>query len=144
MEFKNIFKASAISMALVLAGCGGDINISEGDIDNSTTDNSVDNSVITNPTTPTTPEPSTPDDSLPGEASSFLSNQVSTKIKDVFWEDVLIINSTVSQAKRTSYWMDIFTGKAKIYIFRYYTRYFYWCSNKITYRKLHNTGYIIS
>lgn len=46
----------------------------------------------------------------------ILSNQVSTKIKDVFWEDVLIINSTVSQAKRTSYWMDIFTGKAKIII----------------------------
>lgn len=46
----------------------------------------------------------------------ILSNQVSNKIKEVFWEDVLIINSTVSAAKRTNYWMDIFTGKAKIII----------------------------
>ena len=32
MELKQLFKASAIATALVLAGCGGDINISEGDI----------------------------------------------------------------------------------------------------------------
>ena len=36
MELMNIFRASAIATALVLAGCGGDININEGDIDNST------------------------------------------------------------------------------------------------------------
>jgi primosomal protein N' (replication factor Y) len=46
----------------------------------------------------------------------ILSNQLSTKIKQVFWDDVLIINSTVSAAKRTSYWMDIYTGKAKIIV----------------------------
>jgi primosomal protein N' (replication factor Y) len=46
----------------------------------------------------------------------ILSNQVSNKIKEVFWNDVLIINSTVSAAKRTWYWMDIFTWKAKIII----------------------------
>ena len=39
MELKQLFKASAIATALVLAGCGGDINISEGDIDNSVTNN---------------------------------------------------------------------------------------------------------
>jgi len=77
MELMNFFKASAIATALVLAGCGGDINISEGDIDNSTTDNSV----INNPSTPTTPEtPTTPDDTRPGDASSFLSSQVSTAL----------------------------------------------------------------
>ena len=43
MQLKHLFKASAIATALVLAGCGGDINISEGDIDNSVTDNSVTN-----------------------------------------------------------------------------------------------------
>jgi hypothetical protein len=41
MELMNIFRASAIATAFVLAGCGGDINISEGDVDNSVTDNSV-------------------------------------------------------------------------------------------------------
>jgi hypothetical protein len=77
MELMNIFRASAIATALVLAGCGGDINISEGDINNSTTDNSV----INNPSTPTTPvTPTTPDDTMPGEASSFLSSQVSAAL----------------------------------------------------------------
>jgi len=77
MILMNIFRASAIATALVLAGCGGDINISEGDINNSTTDNSV----INNPSTPTSPgTPTTPVDTLPGEASSFLSSQVSAAL----------------------------------------------------------------
>ena len=74
MNFNTVFKASAIATALFLAGCGGDINISEGDIDNSATDNSITNSPT--PTTPTTPTA----DSGPGEASSFLSEQVSTAL----------------------------------------------------------------
>jgi len=49
MELMNIFRASAIAAALVLAGCGGDINISEGDVDNSVTDNSVTNNGGTDP-----------------------------------------------------------------------------------------------
>lgn len=54
MEFKRIFKASAIATALILAGCGGDINITPTVNDNSsTTDNSVNNSNNTT-TTPTT------------------------------------------------------------------------------------------
>ena len=43
MEIRNIFKVSAITTALVLAGCGGDININEGD------------EVVTTPTTPRPP-----------------------------------------------------------------------------------------
>lgn len=39
MEFKRIFKASAIATALLLAGCGGDINVTP-----TVNDNSVDNS----------------------------------------------------------------------------------------------------
>ena len=46
----------------------------------------------------------------------ILSNQISNKIKQTFWEDVLIINSTVSAAKRTNYWFDIYNSKAKIII----------------------------
>ena len=45
MELKNLFKASAVATALLLAGCGGDINVTPTVIDNS-----VDNSV-SNPTT---------------------------------------------------------------------------------------------
>ncbi|MEI8649119.1 hypothetical protein P4S73_16480 [Paraglaciecola sp. Hal342] len=45
MELKNLFKASAVATALLLAGCGGDIKVTPTVIDNS-----VDNSV-TNPTT---------------------------------------------------------------------------------------------
>lgn len=46
----------------------------------------------------------------------ILSNQISQSIKNVFWEDVFIINSTVSAAKRTQYFCDIYTNKAKIII----------------------------
>lgn len=69
MELKQLFQASAIAAALALAGCGGDINISEGDIDNSSTvtnnygDSGSDSGDGT--TDPTT--------DLPGEASASLS-----------------------------------------------------------------------
>lgn len=77
MELMNIFKASAVAAALVLAGCGGDINISEGDIDNSVTDNSVTNSTGGNVVPDETPVVT---DDLPGEASSYLSSEVSTAL----------------------------------------------------------------
>ena len=77
MELMNIFRASAIAAALVLAGCGGDINISEGNIDNSVTDNSVTNSGGGNSSGGDTPVVT---DNRPGDASSFLSSQVSTAL----------------------------------------------------------------
>ena len=46
----------------------------------------------------------------------ILSNQISQTIKNTFWDDVLILNSTVSAAKRTQYFSDIYTNKAKIII----------------------------
>ncbi|KXI28615.1 hypothetical protein [Paraglaciecola hydrolytica] len=55
MEFKRLFNASAIATALILAGCGGDINITPTVVDNSTTtDNSTNNSNNTTTTPPTT------------------------------------------------------------------------------------------
>lgn len=86
MELRNIFKASAIATALVLAGCGGDINIVEGDIDNS----------INNPPT-TTPTPTpTPGADLPGETSSFLSGQVTAALgKDV---EVRVLSGRLTDA----------------------------------------------
>jgi hypothetical protein len=77
MELMNIFRASAIAAALVLAGCGGDININEGDIDNSVTDNSVVNSGGDGSDGGDTPVVS---DDRPGDASTFLSSQVSTAL----------------------------------------------------------------
>ncbi|MFT5923149.1 MAG: hypothetical protein ACI9LE_000123 [Paraglaciecola sp.] len=77
MELMNIFRASAIAAALVLAGCGGDINISEGAIDNSVTDNSVTNNTSGDDGTDETPVVT---DNRPGDASSFLSSQVSTAL----------------------------------------------------------------
>ncbi|MBE1299937.1 MAG: hypothetical protein GJ680_08550 [Alteromonadaceae bacterium] len=78
MELKQLFKVSSLAAAIALAGCGGDINISEGDIDNSVnnSNNTTNNNTGSTPTTPTTPDtPVTPD--LPGEESTFLSNEVS-------------------------------------------------------------------
>jgi hypothetical protein len=71
MKLSGFFKISTIAAALSLAACGGDINISEGDIDNST--------VITN-NGGGNPAPTTPVDNTPGSASSFLSAQVSTAL----------------------------------------------------------------
>ncbi|MEC7510518.1 MAG: hypothetical protein VYC99_06955, partial [Pseudomonadota bacterium] len=78
MELKQLFKASAIATALVLAGCGGDINISEGDIDNSVTNNNGGN------TGGDTGGDTGSDDTAPGEVSSFLSGEVS----DAFGQSV--------------------------------------------------------
>ncbi len=75
MEFRNIFKTSAIATALVLAGCGGDINISEGDIN--TTTNTTTN--ITNPGSNGSTNPPQ-EDNRPGDASSFLTTQVSNAL----------------------------------------------------------------
>ena len=71
----GFFKFSVLASAVTLAACGGDINISEGDI--------IDNSsvVTNNPAAPTTPTtPTTPVDDAPGAPSTFLSNQVSAAL----------------------------------------------------------------
>lgn len=46
----------------------------------------------------------------------ILTNQVAEKIRWIFWEDVIVLNSSVSEAKKTNYWVDIYTGKAKIIV----------------------------
>lgn len=78
MTLKHLFKASAVAVALVLAGCGGDINISEGDVDNSTTTNN--NGGTDNPDTGT----GTPDDpataTLPGVFDAALTQAVTNAL----------------------------------------------------------------
>lgn len=46
----------------------------------------------------------------------ILTNQIFDRIKKVFWENVIIINSTVSDAKKTLYWEYIFSWVAKVII----------------------------
>ncbi|MDD2870994.1 MAG: DEAD/DEAH box helicase family protein [Candidatus Gracilibacteria bacterium] len=46
----------------------------------------------------------------------ILTNQLSSKIKDVFGKEVLIINSTVTDATKTKYWLSINNGISKIII----------------------------
>ena len=50
MAIKHTFRASAIATALILAGCGGDININEGDVVN-------EGDTINNPSPTPTPTP---------------------------------------------------------------------------------------
>ncbi|MDD3145377.1 MAG: DEAD/DEAH box helicase family protein [Candidatus Gracilibacteria bacterium] len=44
----------------------------------------------------------------------ILGNQIFTKIKKVFGNDVIILNSTISEAVKTKYFFDIYHNKAKI------------------------------
>ena len=46
----------------------------------------------------------------------ILTNQLSDKIKKVFWDDVIILNSTITDANKTKYWVDINNLNAKIII----------------------------
>ncbi len=68
MQISKLFKVSAITSALILGGCGGDINLS------SNVDNSVGDTIITNPA-PTTP--TNPDVVLAGKSNTLLGNDVS-------------------------------------------------------------------
>ncbi len=46
----------------------------------------------------------------------ILTNQLSNKIKDVFGENVYIINSTITDATKTKYWLEINNNNAKIIV----------------------------
>lgn len=45
-----------------------------------------------------------------------LTNQIAEKIINIFWKEVIILNSSVSEAKKTKYWIDIYNNNAKIII----------------------------
>lgn len=78
MNLKALFKVSALAATITLAACGGDINITEGDIidnsDNSVTNNNTGGGDGNNGGTPPTT------DTRPGTPSTFLSTQVSTAL----------------------------------------------------------------
>jgi hypothetical protein len=80
MKRKGFFRISLVAAAMSLTACGGDINISEGDVDNST--------VINNPAQPTPPTPGTPDTTNPlitaGLATDVSSEFTSITDKPVY------------------------------------------------------------
>lgn len=46
----------------------------------------------------------------------ILNNQIFSRLKKVFWDDVLIINSSIKETQKTKNWIDIYNNKAKIII----------------------------
>lgn len=46
----------------------------------------------------------------------ILTNQISDRLKKIFWKDIIVLNSTVSPAKKTKYFIDINSSKAKIVV----------------------------
>ena len=90
---KNFFKISAISAGLLLAGCGGDINLSSN-VDNSTT--------INNPEPidqgPVTDLPGKPSSSLSAEVSASVGFDVQVQVLDgQLSEDTILENSDGSK-----------------------------------------------
>jgi hypothetical protein len=101
MKSNGLFKSSALAAVILLAACGGDINISEGDVDNS----SVVNNPPSNPPPTPVPPPTTPD----GTTSALeqgLATDVSSEFPQItdkpvyrltenttFTEDVVLTNN---------------------------------------------------
>ena len=46
----------------------------------------------------------------------ILWNQIWDKIKKIFWEEVIIVNSSITSGEKTKYWIDIHSGNAKIIV----------------------------
>lgn len=91
MNLKRLFTLSAVTTALMLAGCGGDINITEGNIDNSvsdsnnTTNNGSDGGNTGGGDTTT----------LPGINNGELASEISAKVgSDVI---VQVLNSRITE-----------------------------------------------
>lgn len=46
----------------------------------------------------------------------ILTNQIGERIKKVFWEEVIIINSNITESKKSEYWLKIKGNKAKMVV----------------------------
>lgn len=83
MELNCFFKVSAISAALVLAGCGGDINITEGNITGDTiTNNTTNNNGGSDGGTDGGTDPTTPTVEFPGTFDAGLTQAVRSATND--------------------------------------------------------------
>lgn len=101
MAIKHSFKASAIATALILAGCGGDININEGDVINE--GDTINNPAPTPAPTPTpTPNPTPTPEPTPtptGPTNAFeqgLAVNVSSEFPQITDKPVYRLNNDVT------------------------------------------------
>jgi len=85
MQIRELFKVSTIAGALILAGCGGDINLS------SDVDNSVGDTVINNPA----PVDPGGDVELPGKPNTALETEISAVIG--FDVEVQTLDGTITE-----------------------------------------------
>lgn len=46
----------------------------------------------------------------------ILTSQLADYLKKVFWNDLIVLNSRVSEAKKTNYWISIYSWNAKIIV----------------------------
>ncbi len=46
----------------------------------------------------------------------ILTNQLETRLKKVFWENILVLNSSITEANKTKAWIFIYQNQAKIII----------------------------
>jgi len=46
----------------------------------------------------------------------ILTNQLEERLKKVFWENILVINSSITEANKTQSWISIYQNQAKIII----------------------------
>jgi primosomal protein N' len=46
----------------------------------------------------------------------ILTSQIGERVQEVFWEDIILLHSWVSQAKKTQFWCDIAAWSAKIIV----------------------------
>jgi len=46
----------------------------------------------------------------------ILTNQLEERLKKVFWENILVINSSITEANKTKAWVSIYQNQAKIII----------------------------
>lgn len=46
----------------------------------------------------------------------ILTNQLENRLKKVFWENILVINSSITEANKTKAWISIYQNQAKIII----------------------------
>lgn len=87
MQIKDLFKVSAVAGALVLAGCGGDINLSSN-VDNSTGDTTINNGDNNNGGGEVTVE-------LAGKSNTLLSNEISAVLG--FDVQVQVLDGEISE-----------------------------------------------
>jgi len=46
----------------------------------------------------------------------ILTNQLETRLKEVFWDNILVINSSITEANKTKAWISIYQNRSKIII----------------------------